>query len=756
MPTTTTHPPRRARVALAVLAASLAAFVPVSLLVTARPAVADPGTGIANNPWPTSCDMRIGVVVDRSHSIRSAGDQNPGLVRAAVGGLAERLGGTGAAMAIWSFSTLASGFSGPNPLGGATVDAGDYPSVGFTSLDTPAGRGAVRSTVDAIPFDLPAADPTDPARERLGATNWEAGLGRGSHGIPGAVAPNGDRPTDADVLVFVTDGNPTIRNAQLAGLGAGTPDDDVEAALDAAEDVKTTGAATRVVAVGVGDVNVTNLERVTGGYPAAQEGQDYWTTDFGGLGDALFDVATRICGGSLVVRKLVPGTPAGSWVPRPGWEFTADFTGADPAFLEPGTALTTGADGSVTMSWLNPAGDTEVTITEQLQADQRLAGVSCETVSSDAQGSTVREAGGEVGGDTTETPWFTVTVPRHAQTVCEVRNYRNGPDLVMEKEAVPAQIEGQGDVTFNVTLTNPDQVEPVRIDALLDDHYGDLFDRGNSRVRDNSCDDSEPGSRVMAPGASGTCSFVARVTPAPDGGPHRNVVTLHGVELLPDGSEGDPVVVSAEATVTFTRAPTPDLVVTKDDGIDRIPPGGETTYDLTVANHGDAEATGVILTDVLPDGVRFVSASDGAALDPAGDAARDGSPAVVWPWFALAPGEERSVQVTVRVDDRAVAGTELRNQAIVGDDGRHGADANPDDNVDVDVDTVVVPVLDEPPVTRPPAPSTGGLLPRTGGDVAELALWGGALAAAGAALVGLARRSPGGRLRLPLRLRPRT
>ncbi|HMQ27767.1 MAG TPA: DUF11 domain-containing protein, partial [Acidimicrobiales bacterium] len=512
-----------------------------------------------------------------------------------------------------------------------------------------------------------------------------------------------DRPTDADVLVFVTDGNPTIRNAQLAGLGAGTSDDDVEAALDAAEDVKTTGAATRVVAVGVGEVNVANLERVTGGYPVAQEGQDYWTTDFGGLGDALFDVATRICGGSLVVRKLVPGTLAGSWVPRPGWEFAADFTGADPAFLEPGTALTTGADGSVTMSWLNPAGDTEVTITEQLQVDQRLAGVSCETTSSDAQGSIVREAGGEIGGEATETPWFTVTVPRHAQTVCEVRNYRNGPDLVMDKQAVPAQIEEPGDVTFTLTLTNPDQVEPVRIDALLDDHYGDLFDRDNPRVRDNTCDDSEPGTRVMAPGASGTCSFVARVTPAADGGPHHDVVTLHGVELRPDGSEGDPVVVSAEATVTFTRAPTPDLVVTKDDGIDRIPPGGETTYRLTVANHGDAEATGVTLTDVLPDGVRFVSASDGAALDPAGDAARDGSPAVVWPWFALAPGEERTVEVTVRVDDRAVAGTELRNQAVVGDDGRHGADANLDDNVDVDVDTVVVPVLDEPPVPRPPA-----------------------------------------------------
>ena len=752
MTTTSIRPPRRARLALAVLAATLASFVPVSLLVGTRPAAAEPGAGTANNPWPTSCDMRVGVVVDRSHSIRAAGEQNPGLVRDAVGDLAQRLSGTGAAMAVWSFSTLASGFTGPNPLGGTAVDAADYPSIGFTSLDTPAGTAAVRGTVDAIPFALPPADPTDPTRDRLGATNWEAGLGHGSHGIPGAVAPNGDRPRDADVLVFVTDGNPTIHNAQLAGLGAGTADDDVDAALVAAQEAKTVGAPTRVVAVGVGDVNVANLERVTGGYPAAQEGEDYWTTDFGGLGDALVDVATRICGGSLVIRKLVPGTQPGSWVPRPGWSFTADFPDGDPAFLEPGTALTTGADGTVTMSWLNPAGDTDVVVTEQLEPDQRLAGVTCSTPSGPEAGA----APVEVGGEATDDPWFGLTVPRHAETVCEVRNYRNGLPLQLEKEATPAELDGPGDVTFTLTLTNPDQVEPVRIDALLDDHYGDLFDRGNDHVRDNTCDDSEPGSRFMAPGATGTCSFVARVEPEPDGGPHHDVVTVHGREIRADGTEGDPVDVSADATVTFATPPAPDLVVTKDDGTDEVPPGGETTYELTVANRGGAEATGVYLADVLPDGMSVVSASDGATLDPDGDAARDGSPAVVWPWFGLAPGEERTVEVTVRVADQVVDGTELHNRAVVGDDGRHGPDANPADNAAVDVDTVVVPVLDEPPVTRPPDPSTGGVLPRTGGDVGELALWGAALAAAGGALVGLARRSPGGRLRLPVRLRPRT
>ena len=116
MPATLFRPPPRLGAWVALLAA-LACFVPVSLLAGVRPATAEPGPGTANNPWPTDCDMRIGVVVDRSHSIRAASESNPGLVRSAVTDLAARLAGTGASMAVWSFSTLASGFAGPHPLG---------------------------------------------------------------------------------------------------------------------------------------------------------------------------------------------------------------------------------------------------------------------------------------------------------------------------------------------------------------------------------------------------------------------------------------------------------------------------------------------------------------------------------------------------------------------------------------------------------------------------------------------------------------
>ncbi|MCB1002724.1 MAG: DUF11 domain-containing protein [Acidimicrobiales bacterium] len=758
MPSTLSRPPApRAWWALALVALVVAWFVPVALLAGARPAGAEPGPGIANNPWPEDCDLRVGVVVDRSNSIKGASDQNPALVRTAIGDLAERLGGTGASMAVWSFGTLASGYSGPNPFAsappGSVIVPEDYPSIGFTSLSTPGGVQAVTATVDAIPFTHTHNAPTDPDTRWVAATNWEAGLGHSSHGLPGAVAPNGDRPRDADVVVFFSDGNPTVDNQQLA---EGVPHVDVtgakvEAALGAAEEVKTTGAPTRIVAVGVGDVTVENLERITGGYPAAREFDDYWLTDFGGLGDTFYDVATRICGGSLVLRKLVPGTEPGSWVPRPGWDFEASFPGGAPAFVDPGTDLTTGADGRVELSWLNPSGDTDVTVTEHLAEGQRQASVSCETASGPESGAPAVERGGEA----TESPWFTVRVPRHAQTVCDVRNYTDGADLRLDKSVAPEVLDGPGDVTFTLTLTNPDLVEPVRIEALYDDHFGDLLDRDNPRVRDNTCDDSEPGSRVMAPGATGSCSFVARVEPAADGGPHVDVVTVHGVELLPTGLEGDAVEVSDDATVSFTTAAGPDLSVTKDDGVETLAPGDRSTYAVTVANHGSVEATGVTLVDVLPAGTTFESASDGGILERGdGDAARDGSAAVVWPWFGLAPGEERTVEVTIAVPGDAVDGAEVLNRVVVDDDGTHGEDPTPEDNADADRDVVADPGVVTPPDDAPP-PAGPGPLPRTGGDLAELALWGGALVAGGVALVGLARRAPGGRLRLPVPLRLR-
>jgi uncharacterized repeat protein (TIGR01451 family) len=74
------------------------------------------------------------------------------------------------------------------------------------------------------------------------------------------------------------------------------------------------------------------------------------------------------------------------------------------------------------------------------------------------------------------------------------------------------------------------------------------------------------------------------------------------------------------------------------------------TYQLTVRNPGSRPATNVVLTDVLPERVTFVSASDGGRLTDR---------QVQWSAGTLAPGARRTVQVVLR----ATAAGEVVNRA---------------------------------------------------------------------------------------------
>lgn len=66
--------------------------------------------------------------------------------------------------------------------------------------------------------------------------------------------------------------------------------------------------------------------------------------------------------------------------------------------------------------------------------------------------------------------------------------------------------------------------------------------------------------------------------------------------------------------------------------------GRPAVFDLTVSNRGDAEARDVVIEDMIPAGMSFVSASDGGVMT--------GS-TVVWNVGNLAPGASRSVSLTL-------------------------------------------------------------------------------------------------------------
>ena len=72
-----------------------------------------------------------------------------------------------------------------------------------------------------------------------------------------------------------------------------------------------------------------------------------------------------------------------------------------------------------------------------------------------------------------------------------------------------------------------------------------------------------------------------------------------------------------------STVPTPALVVSKADSGKPVGPGSTIDYTITLSNVGNAPATGVSVTDPLPQYTSFVSADNGGTLNGGQDGALD-------------------------------------------------------------------------------------------------------------------------------------
>lgn len=150
----------------------------------------------------------------------------------------------------------------------------------------------------------------------------------------------------------------------------------------------------------------------------------------------------------------------------------------------------------------------------------------------------------------------------------------------------------------------------------------------------------------------GEVEVVFRVTsPLTDGTPILNQVTI-------DSSETDS---ATYLDAVFVRSEV-ELHVTKMAGSDPVPAGDALIYTIAFTNTGNASATGVVVTDVLPAHTTFASASDGGTYD-------DGI--VTWNLGLLAgknlAGQDGtgSVTLVVTVTSPLTSGTELQNKAFI-------------------------------------------------------------------------------------------
>jgi fimbrial isopeptide formation D2 family protein/uncharacterized repeat protein (TIGR01451 family) len=152
---------------------------------------------------------------------------------------------------------------------------------------------------------------------------------------------------------------------------------------------------------------------------------------------------------------------------------------------------------------------------------------------------------------------------------------------------------------------------------------------------------------TMIPGQKAVIHVTVKAIAMPGGGA-RVVNTATATSSTPDPTLPD------ESTAEVTVEPAADLAITK-TAPEAVPADGEITYGLHVVNNGPSDATGVKLTDPLPSGTQFVSASEGCS---------QAGGTVTCEIGELKFEEERDYKVTVKAP-LALAGQSLVNTATV-------------------------------------------------------------------------------------------
>lgn len=335
---------------------------------------------------PTTCGLDIAIVLDLSNSLTNSDVASS---KTAAKGFVSALEGTPSSVGLYTFATFA------NPQN----------SLGITSVATAEGATTVRNKIDAVARVATSE----------GGTNWDKGF---------AQVPTGTY----DLIVFVTDGNPTAYGTPGTGgnndFGTGTEDIDVNEGIKSANVHKNAG--TFVIGLGVGEVTAQNIRYISGN----RQNTDYYLiSDYDALSAALKEIALKNCEGTLTVVKQVRGLD-GTLRPGQDWTFTSTTETVTPASGQ------TDENGAVNYDDNLSSGRNvqPVTITETQQDLYRL-----EQQSGQNAVCTNRSIGQAVSVTNSGELGFTVDVPRDGAISCTVINaqYEVYEDLTVTDDIRP-------------------------------------------------------------------------------------------------------------------------------------------------------------------------------------------------------------------------------------------------------------------------------------------------------------------------------
>ncbi len=183
----------------------------------------------------------------------------------------------------------------------------------------------------------------------------------------------------------------------------------------------------------------------------------------------------------------------------------------------------------------------------------------------------------------------------------------------------------------------------------------------NTDMNDNGQDNDDNGDQ---PGGSGTAVISPVITLTPNG----ETTNEPGTGGNQDNANDD----DGDMTVDFGFIPEVDLNLIKvvNDGLPSI--GDNVTFTITVTNEGPSDATGVQVTDNLPSGFSFVSATPNTYNPNTG----------IWNIGNLADGASTSLQITATV----LANGDYTNIAEITDVNETDTDSTPDNGPDTDGD----------------------------------------------------------------------
>ena len=306
---------------------------------------------------------------------------------------------------------------------------------------------------------------------------------------------------------------------------------------------------------GSSGLNTTALQAISGpdAWPATPFASADWTSvsSFNNLENALLDIATDLCGGTVIVHKLVDGQPAGA-----GWHFSAPGGTSTPGTGD------TDSDGIVNFAWDSPQ-DQTTDLTETQKPGYTLTGAGC-----------------LLNGNATGTPIANgvhLTVGPRDTVQCTFNNRTLRAAISVEKTASPTVLTANGLATYTYVVTNAAEA-PLGGVVVTDDKCSpmSLPSRGAGDNGDDFLDVGE------------TWTYTCAATLAVD---TTNTATATGTPPV-----GPAVTDTDTATVDVVN---PALVVRK-TGPAQAHEGDLVTYRFTVTNTGDVTLANLsVVDDVL-------------------------------------------------------------------------------------------------------------------------------------------------------------